>query len=55
VYLKAGESKTITFKVTEEMLKFWNADLKFQSEPGEFNLLIGGNSRDLQTTPFQLM
>ena len=55
VNLKAGESKTITFKVTEEMLKFWNADIKFVSEPGDFNLLIGGNSRDLQSVPFRLL
>ena len=55
VYLKAGETKTIEFKVTEEMLKFWNADIKFVSEPGDFNLLIGGNSRDLQSVPFRLL
>ena len=55
VYLKAGETKTIQFKVTEEMLKFWNADIKFVSELGDFNLLIGGNSRDLQSVPFRLL
>jgi beta-glucosidase len=54
VYLKAGESKTIEFKITAEMLKFWNADLKFVAEPGEFNVLVGGNSRDFMAAAFQL-
>ncbi|MEY3542084.1 MAG: beta-glucosidase BglX [Bacteroidota bacterium] len=54
IFLKAGETKTIEFKITTEMLKFWNADLKFVAEPGEFNVLIGGNSRDVKATGFQL-
>jgi len=54
VFLKAGETKTIEFKITTEMLKFWNADLKFVAEPGEFNVLVGGNSRDLKAAAFQL-
>lgn len=54
IFLKAGESKTIEFKITSEMLKFWNADLKFVAEPGEFNVLVGGNSRDLKAAGFQL-
>jgi beta-glucosidase len=55
VFLKAGETKTIEFTVTTEMLKFWNADLKFVTEPGEFNVLIGGNSRDVKAASFQLL
>ncbi len=54
VYLKAGETKTVEFKITVEMLKFWNADIKFVAEPGEFNVLVGGNSRDLKAASFQL-
>ncbi len=54
VFLKAGESKTIEFKITAEMLKFWNADLKFVAEAGDFNVLVGGNSRDLKAAAFQL-
>ena len=55
VFLKAGETKTIEFNITTEMLKFWNADIKFVAEPGEFNVLIGGNSRDVKAAPFQLL
>ncbi|MEO6218995.1 MAG: beta-glucosidase BglX, partial [Ginsengibacter sp.] len=52
---KAGESKTITFKITNNDLKFYNYDLKYASEPGEFKLFIGGNSRDVKETGFKLL
>lgn len=48
VMLKAGETKTITFRITPEDLKFYNADLKYDWEPGEFIIMIGGNSRDVK-------
>ncbi|MGB5027759.1 MAG: beta-glucosidase BglX [Chitinophagaceae bacterium] len=46
--LKAGESKTVTFNITPNDLKFYNYDLKFDWEPGEFQIMIGGNSRDVK-------
>lgn len=54
VFLKAGESKQIQFKITEDMLKFWNADLKFVAEPGKFDVMIGGSSADLIRKSFDL-
>ena len=54
VFLKAGESKTVSFKITPEMLKFYNSDLKFVNEPGDFNVMIGGNSHDVKTAKFTL-
>ncbi len=54
ISLKKGESKMVTFTVTAEMLKFYNADLKFVNEPGDFNLFIGGNSRDVAQATFNL-
>jgi beta-glucosidase len=54
VFLKAGESKEIQFKITEEMLKFWNADIKFVSEPGKFDVMIGGSSADVIRKSFDL-
>jgi beta-glucosidase len=48
IELKAGESKTITFTITTEDLKFYNYDLKYDWEPGEFVIMIGGNSRDVK-------
>ncbi len=46
---KAGETKTITFTITPEDLKFYNYDLRYDWEPGEFVIMIGGNSRDVKS------
>ena len=53
--LKAGESKTVTFKITNDDLKFYNYDLKYVSEPGDFKIFIGGNSRDVKEADFKLL
>ncbi len=44
VFLKAGESKTLNFTVTPEMMSFFNDDGKLTIEPGEFRLEVGGCS-----------
>lgn len=49
IELKAGESRNITFDITPEQLKFYNYDLKYDWEPGEFTIMIGGNSRDVKS------
>lgn len=54
VTLKAGETKDVSFTITPEMLKFYNADLNFVNEPGEFSVMIGGNSRDVKSAKFEL-
>ncbi|OWP62053.1 beta-glucosidase [Hymenobacter amundsenii] len=54
VMLKKGESRTLTFRLTPEDLKFYNNDLKFVAEPGDFQVFVGGNSRDVQTASFKL-
>lgn len=54
VSLKAGESKNITFTLTENDLKFYNSDLKFVAEPGDFKVFIGINSRDVKEASFTL-
>lgn len=54
INLKPGESKEVSFTITDEMLKFYNSDLKFVSEPGAFKVFIGGNSRDVKEASFQL-
>ena len=50
VALKAGETQTISFTITPEALKFYNSDLKYDWEAGEFQVMIGGNSRDVKVT-----
>jgi beta-glucosidase len=52
IELQPGESQTIHFEITEEMLKFYNKDLQWVAEPGDFDVFIGGNSRDTQQTAF---
>lgn len=47
VFLKAGETKTVSFELDQEQLKFYNNDLDFIFEPGEFEIMVGGNSRDV--------
>ncbi|HYC27520.1 MAG TPA: beta-glucosidase BglX, partial [Chitinophagaceae bacterium] len=49
VSLKAGETKTVSFRITPEDLKFYNYDLKYDWEPGEFVIMIGGNSADVKS------
>jgi len=44
VMLKAGESKTLKFTITPEMMSFYNDDGKLTLEPGEFKLEVGGCS-----------
>lgn len=48
ISLKPGESKMVSFTITPEDLKFYNYDLKYVWESGEFQLMIGTNSRDLK-------
>ncbi|MDX2047172.1 MAG: beta-glucosidase BglX [Chitinophagaceae bacterium] len=55
ISLRAGESKTISFKLTIEDLKFYNSDLKFVAEPGDFKVFVGGNSRDVKEAAFKLL
>ena len=44
IMLQPGESKQITFTITPDLLKFYNADLQWTAEPGEFFVYIGGCS-----------
>ena len=46
--LQPGESKTITFRLTEADLSFYNNDLKKITEPGTFKLMIGSASNDIR-------
>ena len=54
IKLKAGESKTVTFDVKDEQLGFYNNQMKFVVEKGDFTFMVGGNSRDLQEIKYTL-
>jgi len=49
ISLKAGESKTVTFNITTSDLKFYNNNLKYDWESGDFEIMVGGNSRDVKS------
>ena len=49
INLKAGESKTVSFNISTNDLKYYNSDLKYDWEPGEFIIMIGGNSNDVKS------
>lgn len=48
VFLKAGESKSISFEITPQELKILNAQNQWVVEPGEFRISIGSSSKDLR-------
>ncbi len=47
VFLKAGEKKTIQFKIDKEKLSFYNQQLKWVAEPGEFGVMIGASAENI--------
>ena len=49
ITLKPGETQGVTFRITTADLKFYNSELEHVWEPGEFNVCIGPNSRDVKT------
>jgi len=55
IFLKAGESKTISFTIGAADLKFYNTNMKYASEPGKFKLFIGTNSQEVKETEFELL
>lgn len=54
VFLKVGESREVSFKITPDLLKYYNYDLQYVAEPGTFDLMIGTDSRNVKTATFTL-
>jgi beta-glucosidase len=48
VYIKAGETKEISFAITPGMLSMLNEKMEWTVEPGDFRIMIGASSRDLR-------
>jgi len=55
IFLKAGESKKVSFTITPDLLSFHRQDMTYGTEPGDFKMFIGGNSRDVKETSFKLI
>ena len=55
IMLMPGESKKIQFNINKEKLSFFNSNLKWDSEPTDFELMIGSSSEDIRLkTSFEL-
>jgi beta-glucosidase len=54
IKLNPGESKTVTFKLTQHDISFYKRDMTFGTEPGRFVVFVGGNSRDTKQAEFIL-
>ena len=55
VFVKAGETVRVSFDVSEETLKYYNADLEYVAECGEFRMFIGGDSSVQEYVTFKLV
>lgn len=54
VKLEAGESQTVTFSITDEALGFYDNDMNYKVELGDFIFMVGGSSNNLQQITFTL-
>ena len=54
IFLKAGESQVVDFTLTSADLRFYNIDMKYTYEPGDFKVFVGTNSRDVKEADFKL-
>lgn len=55
IFLKKGESKTVTFFISTDDLKFYNNNLEFVYEPGDFTVFVGGSSDDTKEAAFSVV
>jgi beta-glucosidase len=55
IFLKKGEARELHFTISAEDLKFYNNELHYVAEPGEFRIFIGTNSRDVKEAGFSLL
>lgn len=54
VYLKAGESRILNFTISANDLAFYNSNLQFKAEPGDFKVFVGTNSNECLEADFEL-
>jgi beta-glucosidase len=55
VTLQAGEKRTVEFTLTRDQLAFWNREMRFVVEPGEFRVMVGTNSQDVLEAKFEVV
>jgi beta-glucosidase len=54
VTLKAGEKRRLQFTLTPEHLGFYNREMRWIVEPGDFRVMVGSNSEDLREARFRV-
>lgn len=54
ISLAPGESKTVKFEITPDKLRYYNSELEYVAEPGEFQVMAGPDSEHLSTLSFTL-
>ncbi len=54
IFLKAGESQVVNFTISSADLRFYDINMKYTYEPGDFKVFIGTNSRDVKEADFKL-
>jgi beta-glucosidase len=55
VSLQPGEKRRVEFSLNREQLGFWNREMRFVVEPGEFLVMVGANSADLIEAKFTVV
>jgi beta-glucosidase len=55
LFIKKGETKKVEFTLTADELSIWNREMKRVVEPGDFEVMVGGNSTDLQKLNFKVV
>jgi len=54
ITLEAGQTKTVSFTITRDLLKHWTADMKYDVEAGVYEIMIGRNADDVQKIDFKM-
>ena len=54
ITLERGETKTVTFKIDQSKLAFWDINMKYTAEPGEFEVMVGWSSEGYIHKTFML-
>ena len=55
ITLNPGETKTVRFEITPAKLQFYNREMKRVVEPGMFEIMVGGNSKDLMNQKLEVV
>jgi beta-glucosidase len=55
IWLESGQSETVTFKIDKEMLSFYDVNMKWIIEPGDFEIMIGTSSDKTENVKFAVI